>query len=337
MTDIARMVAALGGMAQKQQLVARGARDLDLTRAVREGSVFRARQGWYSTRPEEDLGVRAVRVGGRLTGISAIKHYGGWVLDTHPLHVAVSANASRLRSHTNRFRRFQAGRGVVLHWESGAIAERGDAVAVSLRDALHRVILDEPFEQAVAALDWALRFGHIDEVDLAQIASRLPLYLRFIVDWVDASCDSLPESVSRTRFRLAGHRVESQRELPTGEVLDLVVDGQAGVDIDGREFHEGSFERDRNKDVTVNLDGLHAMRPSANMIFRNWDRFYASVCVALEMRGVPLPTKIQESGRYKRSRVHRTRQSPVAHDPQVLSFQNAGTGNSPPPPALNWT
>jgi len=77
MTDIARIVHQLGGIAQKQQLVARGARDLDLTRAFRSGAVDRARQGWYTTLPSEDLRVRAVRVGGRLTGLSAVHALGG--------------------------------------------------------------------------------------------------------------------------------------------------------------------------------------------------------------------------------------------------------------------
>ncbi|MBH0098932.1 type IV toxin-antitoxin system AbiEi family antitoxin domain-containing protein [Salinibacterium sp. NSLL150] len=104
MVDVHELVDELGGLAQKRQLVARGARDRDLTRAVKRGEVVRARQGWYTTGAETELRVRAARVGGRLTGISAIADWGGWVVKEHPLQVSVPKNASRLRSQWNRRR-----------------------------------------------------------------------------------------------------------------------------------------------------------------------------------------------------------------------------------------
>lgn len=143
MVDVASLVLDLGGMAQKRQLVARGARDLDLTNAVRRGEVLRARQGWYTTLSATDAAVRAVRVGGRLTGVSAVAAAGGWVHGRHPLHVSVPANAARLRSQTNRFVHPGAGdiHGVVLHWESPAVAARGTTTAVELADAPLRVVM----------------------------------------------------------------------------------------------------------------------------------------------------------------------------------------------------
>jgi hypothetical protein len=69
MHDVRAMVELLGGMAQKQQLVRLGARDRDLTRAVRLREVHRARQGWYTTLDERSPQVQAVRIGGRLTGL----------------------------------------------------------------------------------------------------------------------------------------------------------------------------------------------------------------------------------------------------------------------------
>ena len=52
MASVREMVGGLGGLAQKRQLVALGATDWMLTRAVHDGEVHRARQGWYSTIPE---------------------------------------------------------------------------------------------------------------------------------------------------------------------------------------------------------------------------------------------------------------------------------------------
>ncbi|MEO7123262.1 MAG: hypothetical protein ABI400_09165 [Lacisediminihabitans sp.] len=285
MSDVATIVDSLGGLAQKQQLVERGARDLDLTRAVRNGSVSRARQGWYTTLPEVDARVRAVRVGGRLTGISAIIQLGGWVLGSHPLHVSVPDNAARLRSQHNRHARFDpaAPGGVVLHWDSSELSERGTAASVGLSDALFRVVLDESLETAVAALDWALRTGALDLVDFYKLIQRLPEDYRCIRFWVDLDCDSLPESVSRTRLRLRGHFVTSQ--IPLGEVerIDLLVDYCAAIETDGEEFHLTRFEADRRKDVSILLEGFSVIRPSARMVFYDWDRVLRAVETAISM------------------------------------------------------
>ena len=199
MRDIADMVASLGGMAQKQQLVALGARDLDLTGSVRRGETRRARQGWYTTLPDSDPRVRAVRVGGRLTGISAVVALDGWVLERNVLHVSLHDNAARMRTPWNRHILIKGRRihGLVLHWDDAAIGRRGSAVSVDLLDALVRVVIDEKFETAVAALDWALHFGLIDWMDFGEIINRLPKRLQKIQHWVDENCESLPESLAR--------------------------------------------------------------------------------------------------------------------------------------------
>ena len=283
MTDIAAMVDSLGGMAQKQQLVRRGARDLDLTAAVRNGSVFRARQGWYSTLPPMDDRVRAVRVGGRLTGISAIIAADGWVLDKHPLHVSIPRNAARLRSHRNRRVRFDTTnrQNVVLHWDEAELGERGSVLVVALLDALYRVVLDESLETAVAALDWALHTRQIEDVDFEVLLSRLPKEFDSLREWVDPTCESLPESLSRTRLRLRGHSVVTQVPLGDAKRIDLVVDGCVGIETDGRQFHLERFEYDRHKDVEITIARLHGLRASALMVFYEWDSVELAIETAL--------------------------------------------------------
>ena len=331
---IAHIVHGLGGFAQKQQLVARGARDVDLTRAVRSGEVIRARQGWYTTLSPQDPAVRAVRVGGRLTGLSAIEQAGGWVIRSRYLHVSVPRNGARHRSPSNRHRRLRAGTSTVRHWDDVGVLERGTASSVSVADALYRVVLDESFEQAVAALDWALHTGVLDEIDFETLMLALPENLRAVREWVDAACESLPESLARTRLRIAGHHVEIQAELPTGEFVDLVVDRAIGLEVDGRRWHEGSFDRDRNKDITITLERMHGLRPAASTVFADWARLYAAICVALGERGIPLPSETQDIRTGRRRRVPRLRSLHVRRAAEVLNFQKEH-GNSHPPHALN--
>lgn len=286
MVDVVHLVTDLGGMAQKRQLVARGARDLDLTNAVKRGELLRARQGWYTTLPSTDAAVRAVRVGGRLTGVSAVAAAGGWVQRRHPLHVSVPANAARLRSQSNRFVHPGARdiRGVVVHWERPDAAGRGTATAVELADALIRVVLDEDLETAVAALDWALHTGRLDRIEFERLLFALPGNRRFIGEWVDERCQSLPESLSRTRLRLRGHSVRSQVRVGDLESIDMVVDDCVALEVDGEEHHRDRFERDRTKDLDITISRLHALRPSANAVFHRWPRVLLAVETAIADR-----------------------------------------------------
>jgi hypothetical protein len=286
MPDIAALVTSLGGMAQKQQLVARGARDLDLTRAVKRGEVERARQGWYTTLPTDDPRVKAVRVGGRLTGVSAIAALGGWVLDKQVLHVSLHDNAARMRTPWNRHVRLKRRRppDLRLHWDDSAVSARGTATAVDLRDALVRVVIDEEFETAVAALDWALHSGLLDRRGFEEVIRGLPANRRHIRDWVDRACESLPESLARTRLRLAGHTVESQVTFGGAERIDLVIDGCIGMETDGREFHLSTFEKDRMKDLDITIADYHAIRPSARAVFHHWNKVALAVERAIAAR-----------------------------------------------------
>jgi very-short-patch-repair endonuclease len=295
MSTVANWVIGLGGIAQKQQLVALGATGYSLTAAVRSGSVFRARHGWYSTIPASEEVLRAVRVGGRLTGLSAIRELGGWAWGSGTLHVSVPRNGARHRSQWNSTVRLSAAprTGVVLHWDGSEVVGRGTRTMVALPDALLRVILDESFEEAVAALDWALHVGTLGPEAFEELMDRLPPRLRPIRDWVDPACESFPESLARTRLRLRGYRVRSQVPLNGSRRIDLVVEEQVAIEVDGEEFHRDSFTKDRYKDLYITVHKLHVIRPPAVAIFNDWDLVLAAIEAALARTG----TVAENSGR----------------------------------------
>jgi very-short-patch-repair endonuclease len=232
--------------------------------------------------------VQAVRVGGRLTGLSAIHALGGWMLDPPPLHVSLSRNAARLRSRWNRHRPFDHARTrtVVLHWESPEIASRGTAVAVGLRDALVRVMLDETAETAIAVLDWATHAGLLDEIDLAQLGVMAPASRRHAVTCIADRCDSFPESIARTRLLAAGHRVRAQVPLDGFGPIDLVIDDHVALEIDGREFHADTFEQDSAKSLGIALAGYVPFRASATLVLRDWDAVLRAIEILLGNSGV---------------------------------------------------
>lgn len=288
MTTIGDIVRELGGLATKQQLVMRGAHDRHLTAAVKSRDVERVRNGWYSTWSTSDPRLRAVRVGGRLTGRSAIAQMGGWVSHRGgTLHVAVETNGGRLRLQGNRRRRRTATTrdGVQLHWEPRDARGRGEQHTVALEDALVRMALDEPFEDAVAAFDWALHTNRIEMFDVHRIVQRLPARLQCIPEWVDARCESYPESIARTRARFAGFRVRTQVPVGTRPV-DVLVEETVVLEVDGEQFHVATFESDRDKDLDISVAGKHCIRPTAKHVLEDWPRVELAVRTALERRGI---------------------------------------------------
>jgi very-short-patch-repair endonuclease len=280
------MVNTLGGFAQKRQLVRLGATDHDLTRAVALGRVIRVRNGWYSTRDADELAVAAVRVGGRLTGLAAIADAGGWTLHPPVLRIAVPRNAARLRSPTDRGERLGASERATVRWSASA---GGTLHRVAIAEALRRVILEEPLEVAVAAGDWAFSAGQLTSSTWQELVMRLPAGSRDIRHWVDPRCDSLPESLARTRLRMRGLSVQSQVRVGEFKRIDLVVEDTVALEIDGAAYHRDRFEPDRLKDLEITMMGLHALRVPASLVFGNWNVVERAVLAALRARGRRLP------------------------------------------------
>lgn len=245
-----------------------------LTAAVRSGAAHRVRNGWYSTLDPSDPRFRAVRVGGRLTGLSAFEVWGGWVWRRPPLvQVCVPANAARLRAVA----------GVELHYDD---APGGTASEVSVVSAMTRVLLDEEPEVAIPCVDWALRTGRADRIDVERAFLSLPLPRREVSRLVDWRSQSVLESVARVRLRQAGFRVRSQQK--TGDLggSDLTIEGSVVLETDGRKFHEKSFESDRRRDLVTTIEGRHVIRASYSMVRDEWPAILAAIRAALASRYV---------------------------------------------------
>ena len=300
-----------GGAGGRAYLVSRGHSDRLLTEAVRSGAVIRARRGWYSIWPEGDPRLRALRLGGRLTGLSAIAAWGGWVLSPGRMHVAVPANAARLRcpqSRTVRFTQSPQRESVALHWMRERHDRDTSTGMVSLLEALEVTCLAEPAERAIAAIDWARRSGRLDAVELEELVLRLPYSHRALVRRSSSSCHSLPESLARTRLTNAGLQVREQVALPDNpSPIDLLIENTIALDVDGDEFHRDRFLPDRAKDLASTRSGFHAVRPAARHVFLEWPSVFEAIRVALAARGVALPA------------------------PRIPSASSSGANNSGPP------
>mgnify|MGYP000156121916 CR=1 FL=1 len=298
MHDLLALIADVGGAADRRFLNDHGFSDRRLRAALRDGLLDRPRRGWYTAWARDDPRFMAMRVGGRLTGLSAIRALGGWVRVRPRLDVAVPVNASRLRNPRHRrtpWHRSRADPGT-LNWSSERHDRRTSSGIVPLVEALERVCRTAGHEDAIAAIDWARRSGSIDAIDLAELGLRLPRPLRWMLAASDVRCDSLPESLARTRLRSCGFRVESQVALEGTSPVDLLVEGHVAVEVDGGEFHVNAFEKDRAKDLAITRAGMHALRPSARHVFENWPTVLTAISRALLERGIPTPVAVGNSG-----------------------------------------
>lgn len=273
MVLISEWVAEAGGLLHKRDLVRRGATDRDLTRAVREKDVRRVRRGWYTTFDPHDPRYRAVRVGGRLTGLMALRQYGAWMWSRNPPTLAsVTRQASRLRRM----------KGVRVVYDPPRVARRGSLSVVDPRDALLRAILDESHETAVIAWDWASRSKLFTEAALDEVAALVPANKRGFLLWTDRGSDSIIESAARVRLLARGHEVVSQVHVHHPSPIDLVIDGTVALELDGEEFHADSFEKDRAKDLAIATAGLMPLRAAYSMVRYAWSVIARAIDASLE-------------------------------------------------------
>lgn len=106
-----------GGLAARRELEGEGIDPDEITIAAWYGRrIIRVRKGWYA-RPDEPRDVlRAWRVGGRLTCVSALA-FRDDDYDVEPvLHVEVPANTARLRDPDRAKSPLGPGARVVIHW-----------------------------------------------------------------------------------------------------------------------------------------------------------------------------------------------------------------------------
>ncbi|MGN6502049.1 MAG: type IV toxin-antitoxin system AbiEi family antitoxin domain-containing protein [Pseudolysinimonas sp.] len=269
-------VSARGGVASGRELIAAGVSRRDLTRAVASGWLSRPRLGWYSTLSPSHPRYRAVRIGGRLTGASALADMGAWMLSVPArIEVAIARGSARLRPDA----------GATLHWIDDPSAPTSAAV-VGVGSALIRVILDHDLETSVPCVDWALSTQAITQAEWRRLVETLPAPARCIRRWVDPRSESVLESVARVRLVRAGFPVRSQVPVGWSQAIDLVIADQVAMELDGKEHHEATFEADRRKDLRITAEGRHPLRVSFRMLQRDWPEVEAAVRAALRARGV---------------------------------------------------
>ena len=255
-------------IASRADLRALGATDRMLTSAARSHHLLRVRRDHYAI-PGTDLHVlRAVRVGGRLACVSALRHEGIFGFDYTNTHIHLRKSASRSRSPRTRAVPLTAvnREGARLHWHPLIDEHDGNGFTVGVVDALAQVVRCNHPWHAIASLDNALFLGKINEDDLATLFGHLPDRFGALRFQVDGRSEAGQETVLRCAFRAVGLDPELQVDVPGIGRVDQVLEGRLIVEADSRQAHDGweLHVRDRDRDIDAARLGYMSLRPAYN-------------------------------------------------------------------------
>lgn len=237
---------AVERVVSRADLLAVGFTPKGITRAVRSGVLIRLRRDHYvrSTSPAADL---AVRIGGRLTCVSALATAGVFTLEDARVHVHVERRMSRVRGPRHRRERWNRRRhGAIarVHW--GELTVPATCDAVGLVDAIHTLVRCRPPREVVAALDSVLHLGLMSETGLRAVFDSLPAKYGVLLRLVDARAESGTETFVRLMLRRLGVDFDVQVDIPGVGRVDFVVAGRLIIECDSKAHHSDWSQRRRD-------------------------------------------------------------------------------------------
>lgn len=241
-----------GSGAQLRELgVDRGA----VLRALRSGRIHGIGRSRYALPTVSTAHAAAVTHGGLLTCVSALHAAGVLVKPDDAIHAWARPDrrvCGPMRWHrSDRFRAQDVGDvGSALELASACLPEIDQLIA--LDSALNQHLVDQ---------EWTPRCGS---------AERREWRARM----ADGRSQSAGETLARVALVLAGFGVEPQRHFEGVGRVDLLVEAEVVVEIDGRSYHEDprAFRRDRERDRILNARGIPVLRYAFSEVYaREWD------------------------------------------------------------------
>ncbi|MDN5724720.1 MAG: endonuclease domain-containing protein [Propionibacteriales bacterium] len=259
-----RLVAALG--------------EVEVKSLVRRGELRRVRHGWYADATADPAVERAVRLGGQLSCLSALRLHGVWAVGS-ALHVA------------RRRQPREALSGLVLH--SVPALAWASAVAPVI-EALAQVIRHHDPETALMSCESAVNLGLLGAVEVDTLLARAQQWKQPILQRFDPLAESGSETRLRLFFRGRGAPVRAQVHLTPSIRSDLLVGCSWVIEADSRQHHGSPADRmrDLERDLTLARLGYRVTRLSYDQIFCTWQdtrRVLSGILRTRQHRRLPIP------------------------------------------------
>lgn len=276
MTSVIARLHTLGGAASVAELGATPTEQRALARAAARGVLIRARTGVYAAPDAHPDIVHAAKIGGRVTGVSALTHLGLWNPPgsrTPPLHVEVHVSITADRR------------------EVGGIAPRivwarqrphPQFGVAPLTPVLARAANELPLPHAVAVLDSALRATSLTPVELMLAAAAWRPRARVAAALADERSESGTESVLRVLLHEVGIHSTPQAPLPLGgaQRADLLVGDRLLIECDSEAHHAELAHRraDLLRDESLVALGYIVVRLDYRQVLHDPDGVVAGIC-----------------------------------------------------------
>lgn len=240
-------------------LVGRGETQAGVRRAVAAGTLIRLRRGWYATPAADQRVVEAVRRGGVLSCVSALRFRGIWVPGRSD---DVHARAGVSRDRTGVF--------CSQHGRPESVIGPVDEIPIALRHAAR--CLDG--EGLIVVCDSIVERGHFTVDDLRAILCDAPVRVRSLLDRCDGASQSGTETMVRLRLRARNIPVRTQVVIRDVGCVDLVVGDRLIIETDGERYHSGieRFTEDRRRDREAARLGYITLRLTYADVVDRWER-----------------------------------------------------------------
>ncbi|MCA0252449.1 MAG: endonuclease domain-containing protein [Actinobacteria bacterium] len=226
------------------------------------GHIRRVRRGWYADPSAGSDVLRAVRLGGALSCLSALRHHGVWVPPTGQLHI-------RMSEHHQAKSALPAD----VHVCPLPIRSAPTVAVDPLATALLAAVRCLNGEGIVVVLDSILNLRLLRRDQLASILSGCAVRVRRLVAEADHRAESGTESMVRFRLRRLGVKVRSQVFIEDVGRVDLLVGKRLVIEVDSRAHHTGesTYQTDRRRDLVLVARGRLVLRFTYHQIVHEWD------------------------------------------------------------------
>lgn len=284
------VVRRLGGTCRTADLRSAGFSVREIARSVASGSIERARIGHYVAPELPSTVKQAVRVGGRLTCVSAAEAMGLRILSpSRSLHVEVREHESRLRSPahpTNRMRAKHArarDAPVILHWtteiQGSGVLPPIDQVLAQLAVCIDPLDAVCVFDAARESLPWTGRPPHIGQAEFSRLLAGLPAPARRLALRSSTLSNAIGETVARIRLADAGIAARPQAPMPGGFWADLLIGDRLVFECFGHAVHSEAeaFEEDHARLAWLRVCGYTVLTFTHRQIVHDWPAVLATV------------------------------------------------------------
>lgn len=249
------------GVASTAQLLAGDWTRSRIRKAVTEGHLTRLRRGWFAFPTADPAVARAVRVGGVLSCVSALKKHWVWVPRTTHLHVRPCAAAATIAPVGVRF--------CPTFSQQPSPKSALDSLPMALEVALRCL----SFENRVVVIDSVLNRKLMHIADVRAIIGQLHGNHQNLLRAFDSKAESGTETMVRLRLRALGLQLTPQVPIANIGHVDLLVGERLVIEVDSITHHTSleDYHNDRWRDLRLAALGYRVIRLSYHQVVFDWD------------------------------------------------------------------